>query len=205
MTQHQLPLFEVPTRTQERHDDNQPRSEHTTSRNVLHSNQSVEWYTPPKHIEAVRTVLGVIDLDPASCALANQTVKATHYFDQQSDGLAHDWPGKVFLNPPYGKTEAGRSRQQLWSKRLLQQYQAGITQAAILLVNAATGDLWFQRLWQGLSPGSPLCFARRIRFYTPQGKSKQPTHGNVFVYFGCEPTQFIEIFKNLGIIAARIA
>lgn len=181
------------------------KSEPVTSREVLHSSRSVEWYTPARYMEAVRLVLGSIDLDPASCALANETVKAKRYYDLESDGLAHDWPGKVFLNPPYGKTGAGQSRQQVWSERLLQQYQAGITQEAVLLVNAATGDLWFQRLWKALPMGSPVCFTRRIRFYTSESHSQQPTHGNFFVYFGPAPRRFFEVFEPLGVIVARIA
>lgn len=178
--------------------------EPVTPRKALHSSQSVEWYTPPKYIEAVRAVLGVIDLDPASCAQANKTVKATRYFDQQSDGLAHDWPGKVFLNPPYGKTPDGRSRQQIWSEKLLYQYTAGITQEAILLVNAATGDLWFQSIWKRLPVDSPICFTRRIKFYAPHRQSRQPTHGNVFMYLGSAPSRFIEVFEVLGVTVVRV-
>jgi hypothetical protein len=164
----------------------------------------MEWYTPARYIEAVRQVLGYIDLDSASCALANETVQATRYFDLEIDGLEQDWPGKVFLNPPYGKTSDGRSRQQIWSEKLLQQYEAGITKAAILLVNAATGDLWFQNLWNRLPCGSPICFTRRIKFYTVNGRPKQPTHGNAFIYLGCEPEQFVAVFRSFGVIATSI-
>ncbi len=53
--------------------------------------RSNEWYTPSYIIEAARQVLGSIDLDPASCALANQTVKAAKYFTVDDDGLAQSW------------------------------------------------------------------------------------------------------------------
>ena len=44
---------------------------------------SPEWWTPQKYIDAIREVMGEIDLDPVSCALANKVVKAIKYYDSQ--------------------------------------------------------------------------------------------------------------------------
>ena len=43
-----------------------------------------------------------IDLDPASCEMAQEVVKAKTYCTEQDDGLSMSWSGCVFLNPPYG-------------------------------------------------------------------------------------------------------
>jgi ParB family chromosome partitioning protein len=49
--------------------------------------QTDERYTDLWVIEAARATMGGIDLDPASCALANARVKATTYFDENTNGL----------------------------------------------------------------------------------------------------------------------
>ena len=62
-----------------------------------------ERYTPAQYIEAARRVLGEIDLDPASCEVAQRTVKAVEYFTAKDDGLEQEWHGRVWLNPPYAQ------------------------------------------------------------------------------------------------------
>jgi hypothetical protein len=47
--------------------------------------------------------MGGIDLDPASCATANETVRARTFYSRKDDGLKRPWFGRVWLNPPYGK------------------------------------------------------------------------------------------------------
>jgi DNA N-6-adenine-methyltransferase (Dam) len=59
----------------------------------------------PSHIvEIARACMGGSDLDPASCAVANETVRASRFFDIKQDGLKQPWSsGRVWLNPPYGR------------------------------------------------------------------------------------------------------
>ena len=165
----------------------------------LHSSQSNEWYTPPPYIDAVHAVMGGIDVDPASCALANRIVRATTYYTLAEDGFPKAWPGRVFLNPPYGFDEKGQSNAARWSRRLLYQYQAGVTTQAILLVNAVPGNDWFAPLWD-----YPICFTdHRIRFYNPAGMPNQPTHSNAFVYLGEQVDRFDTVFSQFGVVAVR--
>lgn len=160
---------------------------------------SNEWYTPAEYIEAARVVMGGIDLDPASNAQANEVVQAATYFTQHDDGLTRPWPGRVWLNPPYG-IEDGGSSAGLWASRLIEQYRAGITTEAILLVNAVTERRWFQPLWD-----FPICFTdHRIRFYTSEGTPQQPVSGNAFVYLGENIYTFAFVFLGFGPVVTRI-
>jgi hypothetical protein len=97
---------------------------------VMYSSNSPEWYTPALYIDAARAVMGGIDLDPASCETAQQTVQAARYFTQQDNGLAHAWAERVWLNPPYGD-QIGP-----WVRRLMHDYEAGYISQAVLLAPA---------------------------------------------------------------------
>lgn len=68
--------------------------------NARHSHASVEHYTPKPIVEAARYALGAIDLDPASCTLAQETVQAASWYALPANGLELPWEGRVFCNPP---------------------------------------------------------------------------------------------------------
>jgi hypothetical protein len=163
-----------------------------------------EWYTPSRYVEAARQVMGSITLDPASCAFANQIVKADCYYSKEENGLNYPWFGNVWLNPPYGKTlQGGASNLAYFTGHLLEQYECGNTKQAILLipVNSITTS-WFASLWD-----FSLCFPwYRIRFLLPNGKqSDGPSLGTCFVYLGMNIQRFIEVFSEFGTIAGRIS
>jgi len=156
---------------------------------------STEWYTPAEYVDAAREVMGGIDLDPASSALANETVRATRFYDKTDNGLERDWAGRVWLNPPYGKGTG------LFVTKLTYEYEHGYgpVSAAILLINAYGFDtVWFQPLWSGL-----LCFTdHRISFTSPQRGTGGPANANLFVYLGGDCHRFREVFGQFGHIVA---
>lgn len=169
-------------------------------REALHRSESVEWYTPTEYIESVKRLMGAIDLDPASCQEANAVVGAKYFFSKEADGLGQFWFGRVFLNPPYGKTGKW-SNQDRWSRRLMVEYEVGRVKEAVLLVNAATDTAWFRSLW-----AYPLCFVTgRIRFWRTAGSAARPTHGSVFVYLGPKTERFATIFSRFGVIARAMS
>lgn len=174
----------------------------------MKSNKSNEWYTPAKYIEAAREVMGSIDLDPASCALANETVRATRYYTKEDNGLAQPWYGNVWLNPPFGTTMQqsgpawqGQSVASLFMDRLIQEYQRGNVPQAMLLAKADPKQNWFHRLW-----AYPICFAYdRVYFNRPHGDPCRHQFGTCFVYLGPHEQRFIDIFSRFGTIARRVS
>lgn len=150
---------------------------------------SDEWYTPSLYVDRARDAMGSIDLDPASCEYANDNgVQATHYYTKDDDGIAQQWHGNVWCNPPYGK-QVPR-----WVARIIEAYTSGEIVACCLLVNATTDVQWFQPLWE-----YPICFLRgRVPFYNDQNADPSPTHGSVIVYFGEHASTFMTHFADLG-------
>ena len=170
-----------------------------TSKNIaLKWTGDPENYTPAKYIEAARTVLGNIDLDPASNAHAQKTVKAAEWYDQDNDGMLQDWRGTVFLNPPYSHPEVKD-----FIEKLCDEFVAGNVTAAVLLTNNNTDTKWWHRAAR-LATG--VCFtAGRINFYKEDGSITQPTNGQTFFYFGDDTERFADVFGEHGLIMARHA
>jgi hypothetical protein len=160
------------------------------SRVAKHSSATVEHYTPTDVILAARKTMGGIDLDPASCVQANdEVVKATRFFSQDVDGLAQQWTGRVWLNPPGGKDERARSRTKLWWIKLCEEYLSGrVSQALFLAFNVE-----FLQVSQTGCPLSamslPFCIPqKRLCFFYVEAGTKRlkvgggPTHANAIIY-----------------------
>lgn len=73
---------------------------------VRHASDTNEHFTPPVAVEPARDVLGSIDLDPASCSIANRVIRATRIFTKADNGLGRPWSGRVWLNCPGGYCDA---------------------------------------------------------------------------------------------------
>lgn len=158
---------------------------------VTNNSGNNEWYTPQKYIEAARRVLRCIDLDPASCPYANQTVKAEHFFSIDNDGLAQEWKGKVWMNPPYSAESVTK-----FTEKFVEEYDKGNISEGIVLVNNATETTWFVNM---VRVASAIVFPRgRIRYESATRESLAPLQGQAFLYFGKNTEKFFECFSDIG-------
>lgn len=116
------------------------------------THNSNEWLTPPKIIRA----LGLFDLDPCAPIVKPWATAVLHY-TRLDDGLAKEWRGRVWLNPPYGR-ETFR-----WVYKLADHGNG------IALIFARTETAGFHReVWERAH--SVFFFEGRLRFYLPDGK-----------------------------------
>jgi len=161
---------------------------------VSHNSGNNEWYTPKDFIDAARESMGNIDLDPASSDIANQTVQADKYFTKDDDGLAQEWNGKVWMNPPYAQPLMGQ-----FADKMKEQVEAGNVQSFCVLVNNATETKWFKTM---ASVADYICFTSgRVKFLDPEGnKSGAPLQGQAILIKGNN----YKPFSTLGIITSII-
>jgi hypothetical protein len=185
----------------------------SASRTALHSMGTAEWFSPAPYVEASRTLMGGIDLDPASCAEANELIRATRYIDAEEDGLVAPWinaqspaPCTAFLNPP-----GGRGLVRAFWDRLVEHWLAGKVEQAIWVGYSLEQLQTLQSA--SITPlDFPLCYPRkRIAFDAPRvvrdgivvkGEKRSPTHANYLAYLPprhpAAVTLFLEGFSQFG-------
>lgn len=160
--------------------------------NPEHLSLTAEHFTPAEWIERVSAVMGNIDTDPCSCEEAQKTVQASVWYDKERDGLTQPWHGRVFVNPPGGRS--GKIPGQFFSK-LAKEVVADRTHQFIWLAF----NISHLRTLQGCSgtwllDDCDIVIPRhRIRF-----TGDSPTKDNAFLYWGHRRDRFRRVFGGLG-------
>jgi hypothetical protein len=153
-----------------------------------------EWFTPPEHVAAARSVLGAIDLDPATNPIAQETVRATNHYTRKDDALTKPWEGRVWLNPPYAQPLIGQ-----FVEKLVGEFAAGRVTQAIMLTHNYTDTAWFHL---AAATASLICFTKgRIRFVNAEGEPCSPTQGQALFYYGTDGgEEFRKAYSAFGLV-----
>jgi len=149
-----------------------------------------QWNTPQHIIHAVLAVLGEIDLDPCSDSADHPNVPAVQVFTEEDNGLSRRWPGRVYMNPPYG-SDIGD-----WVRHLVIEYEDGRTTEAIALVPARPDTEW----WRAINH-YPWCgIYGRLHFGNADTGAPFPSAA---FYLGDNLPAFLEMFGILGAVYER--
>lgn len=122
---------------------------------VMGSSASDGWPTPQWLVGqlAAEFAPGGFDLDPAADP---DNAKAPRYFTVDDDGLAQPWHGRIWLNPPYGRT-IGQ-----WIRKAITEVDRGNAELVVCLVPARVDTRW----WREATAAAALVrfLPGRIRF-----------------------------------------
>ena len=133
------------------------------------------WLTPPSILKA----LGEFDLDPCT-SLDRPWDTAKHHFTIEDDGLAQDWFGRVWCNPPYGPGMAPFLNKMV-------KHGNGI----VLIFARTETKAFFEYVWD--KADAILFIKGRLRFHTPDG-GLGGTAGSpsVLIAYGSENVKALE-------------
>ncbi|MCD1413697.1 hypothetical protein IOC51_06560 [Vibrio parahaemolyticus] len=161
----------------------------------LMGNGDDEWYTPPKYTDDARSVMGSIDVDPASNDYAQTRIQAGTYYTEETNGLDKIWKGNVWLNPPYSKGKSGCA---VFVDRLVALVRAEHVTQAVVLTNSLTDTNWSHSLFSVATlvafPKGRIKFERHPDHAAPKGKEDGAMKGQMFTYIGDNPQAFVDVF-----------
>lgn len=137
------------------------------------------WLTPPHILKA----LGEFDLDP--CApLDRPWDTAKNHYTIEDDGLAQDWFGRVWCNPPYGRAMIPFLRRMVEHKN-----------GMVLIFARTETRAFFDYVWEHAD--AILFIKGRLNFCTPDGKPAGAAGSpSVLIAYGEEN---VEALQNCGI------
>lgn len=151
---------------------------------VHYSSESCEWYTPKEIIDRVVWLFGQIDLDPCSNGPV-PNIPACYHYTAEDNGLAQDWFGKVYMNPPYGREI------EPWVRKLCAEHATGRVTEAVALVPARTDTDWFRQFRD-----AAICFIDgRLKFSQMENSAPFPS---AVIYLGPNIERFNGAFADMG-------
>lgn len=139
-----------------------------TDLDPLMSSNTAEWSTPDDLFELLNDEFS-FDLDV--CATPGNA-KCPLYFTEADDGLAQEWRGVCWMNPPYGRVIGD------WMAKAHAAADAGAT--VVCLVPARTDTDWF---WQHARHGEIRFLHGRLKF----GDATSAPFPSCVVIFGRPP------------------
>ena len=133
---------------------------------VHFSSKTDLWATP---IEFYRKYDEKFNFALDVCATA-ENAKCKHYFTEEEDGLAQEWTGVCFMNPPYGREIIH------WMRKAHESSLQGAT--VVCLVPARTDTKW----WHEYAMKGEIEFIRgRLKF--GDAKNSAPFPSAVVIFY----------------------
>lgn len=107
------------------------------NKELMFSSATDLWATPQDFFDALNAEFA---FETDVCALP-ENAKCARYFTPEDDGLAQEWTGTCWCNPPYGR-EIGK-----WVQKAAESAENGAT--VVMLLPARTDTRWFHQYIYG--------------------------------------------------------
>jgi len=159
----------------------------------FHEDSSEEFGTPIQFVRPLATALDGFDVDPASGAEA-QPLASTRY-DESDDGLAQEWHGDVWLNPPWS-TNGNGSAKERWLTKARSEAKRAAVDRVVVVMPSDTGAHWFH---EHVLAANAVCFVGpgRIPF---EGEDRNPSFALVIAVFGPVDDSIADALDSLGAV-----
>ena len=133
---------------------------------VMFSSETDLWATPQAFFDEWNNRY---DFELDVCA-THENAKCDKYFTPEMDGLAQEWKGVCWMNPPYGR-EIGK-----WVKKAYESSLAGAT--VVCLLPARTDTAWWHDY---VMQADDIVFVRgRLKFGSSKNSAPFPSAVAVF-------------------------
>lgn len=119
----------------------------------LFTSDTDQWFTPPELVAAL-DIEFAFELDAAASALNH---KAPRWFTAEDDGLAQEWTGSVWCNPPYGRGIGA------W---VAKGYGSALSGATVVMLIPARTDTSYWHKYV-MRAAEVRLFRGRLKFHSP--------------------------------------
>lgn len=156
---------------------------HTRLKFFAHASTSSShhgWRTPKELLETLYQVFGRFDLDPCSPSSnpRKAPVRSRIHYTAEDDGLLLPWHGRVFLNPPYGRTLPD------WTAKAKKEVSAGNACLIVSVLPARTDTHWWHK---DIASVAAVFFLRGRLSFDDSGQSAP--FPSALVVWGATPDQ----------------
>jgi len=150
-------------------------------------NRKDTWNTPTEFVgDVVKFFDGQIDTDPCCDDVTNPNVPAKVVYTEQTNGLAHPWMGRVFMNHPYSDSKT-------WVPYAALQYESGNATEMVLLIKLDVSTRW----WRSVSKYPWIAINKRMKFGNIPDGGAAPFQSAI-VYLGNRLEVFNKHFGKYG-------
>lgn len=133
----------------------------------MFSSEKMDWTTPRAFFDELNREFR-FTLDAAA---SDENALCKRYFTEKDNALIQPWKGRVWLNPPYGRTIG------LWVKKAYEEAIGGGAEVVVCLLPSRTDTAWF---WNYCMKGEIRFIKGRLKF--GDGKNSAPFPSAVVIF-----------------------